>query len=88
MVRIWVAENVSHHLSINLGGGFSKLLYNKGTFYKEEKIMLNITKTTIEIGLEKPLKVLHVTDNHLPLCDERDNERKRAVAARKAAITV
>ena len=50
--------------------------------------MLNITKTTIEIGLEKPLKVLHVTDNHLPLCDERDNERKRAVAARKAAITV
>lgn len=46
--------------------------------------MLNITKTTIEIGLENPLKVLHVTDNHLPLCDERDNERKQAIAARKA----
>ena len=46
--------------------------------------MLNITKTTIEIGLDKPLKVLHVTDNHLPLCDDRDNERKKAVAARKA----
>lgn len=46
--------------------------------------MLNITKTTIEIGLDKPLKVLHVTDNHLPLCDVRDNERKQAIAARKA----
>jgi len=46
--------------------------------------MLKITKTTVEIGLEKPLKVLHVTDNHLPLCDGRDNERKRALAERKA----
>ena len=46
--------------------------------------MLHIEKTTIEIGLEKPLKILHVTDNHLPLCDTRDDERKQALAARKA----
>lgn len=46
--------------------------------------MLNIAKTIVEIGLERPLKVLHVTDNHLPLCDGRDNERKRALAERKA----
>lgn len=46
--------------------------------------MLNITKTTIEIGLDQPFKVLHVTDNHIPLCDERDNARKQEIAARKA----
>ena len=43
--------------------------------------MLNITKNTIEIGLEKPLKILHITDNHIPFCCETDPEgmhRQRA----------
>ena len=32
--------------------------------------MLKIKKTTIEIGLEKPLRILHMTDSHLPFyCD-------------------
>ena len=44
--------------------------------------MLNIEKSTIRIGLEKPLKILHVTDSHLPLCDERDDARKQALAER------
>ena len=47
--------------------------------------MLNITKTTIEIGLARPLKVLHITDSHLTLCDVRDDERKQALAARRAS---
>lgn len=47
--------------------------------------MIHVEKTTIEIGLDKPLKVLHLSDNHLALCDERDNDRKMALAARKAA---
>ena len=42
--------------------------------------MLNIIKTTIEIGLEEPVHILHTTDTHLSLCDERDNERKQALA--------
>jgi len=46
--------------------------------------MLNIEKTVIDIGLEKPMKILHVTDNHIALCDERDDERKQAIAAQKA----
>jgi len=46
--------------------------------------MLNIAKTTIDIGLPAPFKVLHITDNHIPLCDERDDARKQALAARKA----
>ncbi len=36
--------------------------------------MFNITKNTIEIGLEKPLKVLHITDSHLPFYCETDSE--------------
>ena len=37
--------------------------------------MLNIEKTRVGIGLEKPLKVLHITDSHLPLCEEGDDPR-------------
>ena len=34
---------------------------------------MNIEKSTLKVGLEKPLKILHVTDNHLPLYDENDS---------------
>ena len=43
--------------------------------------MLNIEKNTIHIGLEKPLKVLHITDSHIPFCCDTDSEamhRQRA----------
>ena len=43
--------------------------------------MLIITKNTLEIGLEKPLKILHITDSHIPFCCETDPEgmhRQRA----------
>ena len=43
--------------------------------------MVEYVNTRIEIGLPKPLRFLHVTDNHLSLADERDNERKRKLAA-------
>ncbi len=43
---------------------------------------MNIEKSILHIGLEKPLKILHVTDSHIALCDERDNERKMALAER------
>ncbi len=43
--------------------------------------MVNYISTRIEIGLPKPLRFLHTTDNHLTLADERDNERKRELAA-------
>ncbi len=33
-----------------------------------------IKKTTIQIGLEKPLKILHITDSHLPFYCESDTE--------------
>lgn len=36
--------------------------------------MLKIEKTTIEIGLEKPFKILHITDSHLPFYCDEDNE--------------
>ncbi len=36
--------------------------------------MLTLKKNTIEIGLEKPLKILHITDSHLPFYCETDSE--------------
>ena len=41
--------------------------------------MLDIVKNRIEIGLDKPVKLLHVTDTHLCDLDERDDDRKKWV---------
>lgn len=43
---------------------------------------MELEKSTLQIGLERPLKILHITDSHIALCDERDNERKKALAER------
>lgn len=37
---------------------------------------MNIIHNTIEIGLERPVRVLHASDTHLPLADDRDEARK------------
>ena len=43
--------------------------------------MIEIEKSTVEIGLEKPLKILHITDSHLPFYCEDDTEQIKAMAA-------
>ncbi|MBR0509251.1 MAG: metallophosphoesterase [Clostridia bacterium] len=43
---------------------------------------MKLVKSTVRIGLEKPVKLLHVTDSHVALADERDDERKHALAKR------
>ncbi len=45
---------------------------------------MNPVHTRLEIGLEKPLRFLHVTDSHIALADERDDERKRVLARERA----
>lgn len=45
-----------------------------------------LEKKTIQIGLEKPVRVLHVGDSHFCFADERDNERKQALAAARERI--
>ena len=47
---------------------------------------MNIEKSTLHIGLEKPLKIFHITDSHVALCDDRDNERKKALAERLGRV--
>ncbi len=42
-------------------------------------------KITLHIGLPKPLRLLHLSDSHLCLADERDDERKRQLALSRAA---
>lgn len=41
-----------------------------------------LERSVLEIGLERPVRLLHVTDTHVALADERDDERKRALAGR------
>ena len=45
---------------------------------------MQITEITIPVGAEKPFRMLHMSDNHLSLADERDNERKNALAVARA----
>ena len=43
---------------------------------------MDLLKSTVQIGLARPVKLLHVTDSHVALVDERDNERKHRLAQR------
>ncbi len=46
---------------------------------------MKITKTTVPIGLAQPFTALHLSDTHIALADERDDERKRELAKRRFA---
>ena len=45
---------------------------------------LNIKEITVEIGLEKPFDVMHLSDTHIARADERDDERKILLAAQRS----
>lgn len=44
---------------------------------------LNIKEITIEAGASKPFDVMHVSDTHITKADDRDDERKAWLAARR-----
>lgn len=46
---------------------------------------MRITRTTLDIGLPAPFTALHLSDTHVALADERDDERKRALAVSRSA---
>ncbi len=43
---------------------------------------MKLIRSTVEVGLERPVKLLHVTDTHLGLVDESDDERKHKLSKR------
>ena len=45
-----------------------------------------ITKITIPVGASKPFSALHLSDSHFTRTDERDNERKRKLSAKRLKI--
>lgn len=47
---------------------------------------MNIIKNQISIGLEKPLRVLHISDAHLTPADNRDNARKNELAKNRSLV--
>lgn len=48
---------------------------------------MNILKTTLKIGIDKPIKLIHFSDTHLTRADERDDERKIRLAHDRQAIS-
>ncbi|MCQ2770260.1 MAG: metallophosphoesterase [Clostridia bacterium] len=40
--------------------------------------------TVLDLGLEKEVKFIHVSDTHIFECDERDNERKNTLPGKRA----
>ncbi len=45
-----------------------------------------ITKITIPVGASKPFSALHLSDSHFTRTDERDNERKKKLSAKRLKI--
>lgn len=41
---------------------------------------MNLRKITLNIGLKEPVRLLHISDTHICLADERDDQRKRDLA--------
>lgn len=50
---------------------------------KERLELKDIRKITIKVGATAPFKALHISDSHLTRVDERDNERKKTLAAKR-----
>ena len=46
--------------------------------------MLNVLNLLLPFGLSAPVKLLHAGDTHLVYADERDDERKNVLAAKRA----
>ncbi|MBO6247704.1 MAG: twin-arginine translocation signal domain-containing protein, partial [Bacteroidales bacterium] len=45
---------------------------------------LNIKEITIEVGASKPFDVMHISDTHITLADDRNDERKMLLACRRS----
>lgn len=45
--------------------------------------MIELTHTKIHAGLEKPVKILHVTDVHLTYANEEDTPEHHALMAKR-----
>ncbi len=48
----------------------------------------DIKTTEIKIGVETPFSVLHINDTDLVMADDRENERKLALARQRSAVFV
>ena len=45
--------------------------------------MIKTVTTTISLGLSAPVSILHISDTHLCLCDDRDCDRKLSLAQKR-----
>ncbi len=48
--------------------------------------MLNITDTKIRVGIDSPVKILHITDVHLTYANEKDSEEHHALMEKRYGV--
>lgn len=48
--------------------------------------MMKIIETKISVGATAPFSAIHISDTHLTLADEFDNERKRELAKKRSEV--
>lgn len=48
--------------------------------------MLNVITVLLDIGADAPFRFIHAADTHLTFADERDDERKRILAQKRAKV--
>ena len=54
--------------------------------YQQDGVTLKIKTIDIEVRAEKPFSILHVSDSHLALADNRNDERKVKLSAKRTKI--
>ena len=47
---------------------------------------MSITQTILDVGAARPFRALHLSDSHICRADDRENERKRALAEGRSAV--
>lgn len=47
---------------------------------------MNCLHTTVDVGAARPFRALHLSDSHLCLADERENDRKHALAEARRKV--
>lgn len=62
---------------------FATSVYAQEVTYTHDGITVKFKEVVVEAGIDKPFSVVHLSDSHLTYADERDTQRKIALAARR-----
>ena len=65
---------------------FATTAYGKSIKDQQDGVTLKMNTIEIEVGAEKEFSILHISDSHLAFADERNDERKVELSAKRTKI--